>query len=469
MRVACVLLPHFPLLVALQPRAATAERGAAALARQDKHAADTWDRPFILAGPPPGRRAGADPHLGRGLGVHDCSPHARRAGVRPGMSLGEALARCPQAVVLEVPSPERLARQSARLLEAAARVSPLVEDAEPGCAFVGLDGLAGAGDPARELRLAAALQQEVRAALGATPRVGVADSRVAARAAARLAPAAGAPPANLPAAPGAVRRRDGPVPPTGPTRWAAAGPRRAVVAPGAAATAAFLAPLPVRWLSLSAALQERLAWLGIHTVGELAALPKPALLAQAGSEGGRAWALAHGGDDGPIPPYRPPTQLRAALAFPRPVTERAAIHAGLRHLLARLTASLAESGRTARGATLVAALAGDQEQRWTVTVREPTAAAAPLARVLTAKLAASPLPAAVTALALTLHGLGGEVGMQGSLGSIRARAPRRAALAMALAALRARFGRPMVMQIVRVEPWSRIPERRYALVPADGA
>jgi DNA polymerase-4/protein ImuB len=30
--------------------------------------------------------------------------------------------------------------------------------------------------------------------------------------------------------------------------------------------------------------------------------------------------------------------------------------------------------------------------------------------------------------------------------------------------LRTRFGRPVVSKVVEVEPWSRLPERRHALI-----
>ncbi len=215
------------------------------------------------------------------------------------MPLSQALARCPDAVHLVLPAAQH-DRAAARLLAALARVSPLVEARAPGCAFVGLQGLAEVGDPAAERRLARTLQQAVQDTLGLTPRMGVADSRCAALVAARYAPA-GAPRApspvpsaspsaasssSAPAAPSAVPapaaallRPHTPVPaweepgrPLAPL--AACGPGLAVVAPGAAA-AALLAPLPVRRLPLPAGMEARLMRLGLRTAGELAALPRP--------------------------------------------------------------------------------------------------------------------------------------------------------------------------------------------------
>lgn len=427
MRVAGVLIPRLPLALALRARP------------------DLRGQPVVVttADPSPARAT-------TGAVVAACSSQAARAGVRPGMPVPEALARCPEAILQTLPA-AALAQATAHLHRVLARCSPLVEGAGPGSAFVGLDGLAGVGDPATELALAERLQQAVQAALGLVTRVGVADSRVAARAAAWLAP---------PALPGRT-----PVLPL--PAFAASAVRRAVVAPGAAATAAFLAPLPLHWLTLPAAMRARLAWLGIRTVGALAALPKGALLAQCGPAGGRAWDLAHGLDpDGPIPPHRTPPVRHAALAFPRPVSTRDALHAGLRALLTRLLPASTGTGHAARGATLTATLATGRQQRWTVTCPAPTGDPEHLERLLVARLDGVTLPAPVTALALTLHGLCREVGVQARLFPI-APAPRWQQLAATLAQLHARFGRPVLHHIVEVEPWSRIPERRYALAPVE--
>src|SRR5262245_1121058 len=111
MRIACVAIPRFPLAVEL-------------LARPELRG-----RAVVLGGAPEERKA-----------VVACSPEAEREGVRRGMSLREARAHCRDATFLE-------ARQSLyrerfdRMLDALDGISPVVEGAEPGCAYAGLDGL----------------------------------------------------------------------------------------------------------------------------------------------------------------------------------------------------------------------------------------------------------------------------------------------------------------------------------------
>ena len=192
MRIACVLIPRFALALELLTQPAL--RG----------------QPVIVGGAPEERTV-----------VVECSPQAERAGVRRGMPLREALVRCRDAVFLEA-HPGFYAGVFERILDALEHVSPVVEGSPPGCAFVDLAGLSGAGTTAGETALADALGLAVKEVAGLTPRVGVADTRFAAWAA-----AVGAPREQQP--------RRGASAPGVPVR---------VVAAGEAAT--FLAPLPRR-------------------------------------------------------------------------------------------------------------------------------------------------------------------------------------------------------------------------------
>src|SRR5438132_13194158 len=70
------------------------------------------------------------------------APLARQAGVRPGMTVSQAIGLCPALRLCE-PDPVHYDERFARLLAALARVSPVVEPAELGLAYVGTDGLEG--------------------------------------------------------------------------------------------------------------------------------------------------------------------------------------------------------------------------------------------------------------------------------------------------------------------------------------
>src|SRR5438093_2731814 len=74
--------------------------------------------------------------------VWQVSPLARQAGVRPGMTVSQAIGLCPALRLCE-PDPVHYDERFAQLLAALARVSPVVEPAELGMVYVGTDGLEG--------------------------------------------------------------------------------------------------------------------------------------------------------------------------------------------------------------------------------------------------------------------------------------------------------------------------------------
>src|SRR3989441_1140796 len=74
--------------------------------------------------------------------VWQVSPLARHAGGRPGMTVSQAIGLCPALRLCE-PDPVHYDERFALLLAALARVSPVVEPAELGLAYVGTDGLEG--------------------------------------------------------------------------------------------------------------------------------------------------------------------------------------------------------------------------------------------------------------------------------------------------------------------------------------
>src|SRR5437867_8267332 len=127
--IACLLVPGFELRTALRARPALALR------------------PAALA-PEPGR----EPLLG------PVNAAAENEGVRPGMRLGEALATCPELVLVD-PDPAAVEREWEQLLRRLEDAGFAVEAAEPGCLFfetTGVERLYGGVDPALKRALAAA-------------------------------------------------------------------------------------------------------------------------------------------------------------------------------------------------------------------------------------------------------------------------------------------------------------------------
>jgi DNA polymerase-4 len=121
-----------------------------------------------------------------------------------------------------------------------------------------------------------------------------------------------------------------------------------VVVPAGGA-AAFLGPLPVgRVWGVGAKGERRLHALGVHTIGQLAALPEEALVGHFGEFGRHVWRLAHGQDDRPVAPDRGAKSISTETTFPQDVGDREALRGWLLGLVEHLAGRLRQAGLRAR-------------------------------------------------------------------------------------------------------------------------
>jgi protein ImuB len=355
--------------------------------------------------------------------VGPCTAAAEAAGVHQGMRLSEALATCPELVLVEhdPAGAEEAWEQVVRRLEDAGFA---VESPEPGCAYFETQGVE---------RLAGGLPATLRRALAAVgpdwePRIGAATRRFTALAAASVAP-----------------------------------PHRAIVVDDDE-SALFLEPLPLDLLSLTADRRRELSELGVKRLGELARLSGAAVADRLGPDGEEAWRIVSGGDGGRVEPRRPPDEISEELEFPEAVANELTLARALAALVDRLLARPERAGRSPRQLALSARLVGGGSWRRSLTLREPTAEAERLRVVLTPKLAEVTAP--VLALGLELGELTESVGTQAEL--VRPRGSRlRERLKEGLRQTRLGVGLDAVCAVVEVAPWSRIPESRAILVPRD--
>src|SRR3989442_9802026 len=225
--------------------------------------------------------------------VWQVSSLARHAGVRPGMMVSQAIGLCPALRLCE-PDPVHYDERFARLLAALARVSPVVEPAELGLAYVGTDGLEGLyGGPEQ---IVEAIRLRI-AECGLRNRNASAESAIHnPQSAIRVGWGKGkfvAWVATTRAQPGCA----------------------IIVQPGEEGK--FLASQPVAVLPLDPDAHRRLRQLGLRTLGRLAALPEEAIVSQFGRAGRRWWRLAAGAAPGPGlgPPPPPPVPAPPTL-FP---------------------------------------------------------------------------------------------------------------------------------------------------------
>ena len=286
---------------------------------------------------------------------------ARALGVHPPMTETEARTRCPELTSRPL-ADEVQATACYALLDAALAVSPRVEDAGAGVAHVDATGLERLiGDAAAVGRR---LLREARA-VGFTATVGLADSRAAARIAARLG-------------------RGVTVVESGRERETLAAAPLGVVDPDTA-TAATLA----RW--------------GVHTLGELAALPRDGLAARLGAGGLRLHDLACGLDREPFRAYAPPPFYQEAQGLEWEIDGLDALAAVLAPVLERLCARLTSGHLAADVLDIDLRLASGEHHQRRVALAHPLVDVGSMLTLLRLDLEAHPPAVAVTGVAVTAH------------------------------------------------------------------
>jgi DNA polymerase-4/protein ImuB len=228
----------------------------------------------------------------------------------------------------------------------------------------------------------------------------------------------------------------------------------------------FLAGKPVEWLPLDGERRERLRLLGIETMGAFALLPRHTVEAQFGVAGGRAWLAARGEDPTALRP-RPFARERVieqAEAQP-PLVSREAVQLTTQQLLGRALRQPRAQRRFVRVVRLRAVTEDGRLWERTQTMKEPTGDRERLWTAVRPLLEYADYPGPIAELELELGGLTAESGRQGGLFVDRTRV--REQLDEMVRHMKVRYGQSPVARVVDVEPWSRIPERRHALLEYD--
>ena len=377
--------------------------------------------------------AALSPEPGREQSVGEVSGAAEAFGVRAGMSLSEALGRCPRLALIP-PDPGRAAAEWERIVRALEGIGAEVESTRAGEAFFAVDGLRTLWGPRREDVLTKAAR-----AIGRSARLAGAPNRFCAFAAASA---------------------------TRPRR----GRRPLIVPPGGERD--FLFPLPASLLDgrlrvdggdgEGGRLVATLERLGVKTLGELAGLPRIAVADRFGALGLRAHDLASGIDT-PLRPRRPHEELIQAIGLPE-AAYGTQLERALELLIERLVADPRRNGRAIRSLRLEARLAGGGS--WTAEAALRSASSSPerLRLALGPKLGGLAAPA--TTLALRALELAASGGIQPELADDPATGRARR-LAEAVRQVRAAAGRDSVLRVLDVDPESRIPERWATLAPVN--
>jgi DNA polymerase-4 len=338
------------------------------------------------------------------------------------MLLQQALARHGRAELLTADIPYYRATFD-QLLDTLETISPLVESTEPECAYLGIDGLQliypddnAIGD---------AIQKVIPGIF--SPRIGIAGNKFLAYLAAYHC---------LPSGQRILTDN----------------------------VEAFLQELPCDVLPVSMKSKEKLRQFGLYTLGQVAALPQGPLLSQFGSEGKRIHELARGYDYTPLHPRMMEKAIEESSTLPSVTVSLEMILVALERLLGRVFSRISGAGLGIRSLAVWTRTWNAEQWERAVRFKEPAMDTRKAIARIKRVMEDHPQPGPVEQVGIRVEGLDYPRGQQKSLlPEIRSKDHLREDIKQ----LELRLGNPQVYRVKEVEPWSRIPERRYTLMPSD--
>jgi len=227
---------------------------------------------------------------------------------------------------------------------------------------------------------------------------------------------------------------------------------------------AFLKDLACDVLPVSLKSRNKLRDFGLATLGQIAALQPGPFQSQFGPEGKRIWELSRGIDSTPLYPRFMEEAIEASTTLPSVTVSLDAILFAVESVLAGIFAGKALKGRGIRRLTLWTRSWNAETWERSINFKEPAMDVRSTITRIKRTLENYPQPGPVEQAGIKITGLGYPGGRQRSLFSdIRAKEH----LAEDIKQLELKLGNPQVYTVKEVEPWSRIPERRYALAPTN--
>ncbi|MDO8136720.1 MAG: DNA polymerase IV [Candidatus Brocadiales bacterium] len=250
---------------------------------------------------------------GRGV-VSSASYEARRYGVHSAMPITRARKLCPQAVFVEARI-ERYAEVAQELLGIFKKYTPLVEPASLDEAYLDVTDteaiFGGAENIGREIK------RRIREEIGLTASIGIGPNKFLAKLASDL------------------RKPDG------------------FVVIKDEEKEEVLRDLPVsKILGVGRATENRLHELGIHTIGDLRALPLEALVEEFGRWGEGLYYLSRGVDESPVVTDWEPKSTGRSVTFERDIKDYGVIRRQLYQLTEEVTSTLRDMGLRAKTITI---------------------------------------------------------------------------------------------------------------------
>ena len=388
MRVACILINNIPVQVVLSSNP------------------DLRGEPLIIGGLP-----------FEGKSVCDASPEAMAHGIRPGMSLRDAYALCPNATFL--PSDKRRYDESfEKVINVLRNFSPVVDVERPGSAYIDATGISN------EQEFANDVVGSISSETGLNPSLGIGNSRFISRVAA----------------------------------FTSGSGTSSVVPQGR--EEGFVTPFSIDFLPCSDETRERLYLFGIRFIGQLSRFSREALVTQCASEGVMLYELSHGIDRTPLTPTKKP-EVTVTTELEPPATIYLQILHVCQVMLEKPLDKVRAQGKVCHEILVKTVFASGVSQEKRLPLKEHTLSVSVILDRLRTWLESITFPAPVIRVEISLL-LARETGKSLRLWPEHQRAGK---LPIKLAnELRTRFGYQPLKRIEVAESGAILPERRFRLV-----
>ena len=341
-------------------------------------------------------------------------------GVKSDMNIDEALSRCNDATLIEADDAYYL-EVFDRITNDLLKKSPVVETEYLGCFFVEIKGLDRLyGGYAKVVRsLISAIPE------GLIPQIGVGNQKFLAYVA-------------------ATKSKGGEITnvPKNVTQ--------------------FLKCCSVDLLPISGDHKLQMHKFGLHNMGCVAALSLHYMQAQFGRDGSIAWELANGIDNRPINPVRHEETIGDTHVFDVPTADIQIIMRVIEILLDRIVTRDIGKGKYIRAVQWKANIVGRAPLLKKVAFKVPVNTQDKILFAIKGTLERTVFPGEFQDVQVVLLGITGEKAIQVNLFDNKRKTQK---INDVINQLKIQFGStPPIYKIIEIEPWSRIPERRNALV-----
>ena len=351
--------------------------------------------------------------------VMDATPELKK--VFEGMPLREALPNCPIQTVLIEADIEHYERRFDEIAESMLRISPMIEKSDLGRIYIDMSSVkpdSNQGDRARE-NILDSIPNEFN------PRIGLSKTKFSAYLAATQSK-----------------------------------PGQTVTFSGDATS--FIQKLPVGLLPVSQNVKFSLRNFGIYTIGQVSSLGISALQAQFGQEGKTAWEVSNSADTNIITPIKQSLCVNEYLSFPVPATTTHTICSAIEILFGKALNNPTIKGRYIRSASIKSSILNRATWSKKFVFKTPVNTVKNAMASVKSIFTNSTIPGPFEDVNLTVSDIVGEFGKQtGFFADVK----RNEHLAEMMKQLEVRLcQKPPVYKIIEVNPWSRIPEKRKALI-----